>query len=736
MRNPVAALAAILFAAGCAETPTPPVATPKPTTPPVAEVPKAPADPWKGRTDLYSIPSLTPTTQVSLGQVERFTLPNGLSVLVVPRNNVPSIEYFLAVKAGGDNDPLAQVGVSQFTASMLRKGTAKRSADQIADAIDSIGGDLDASAGDDSTTIGCHARSKDATVCLDLLADVIEHPSFPEAEMTDVRNQLNAVVDQERDNPRALSAVHAANLYFGDDDIRGRPMSKRSIAAIDRKALIAFHKTWYAPNNALLAVSGDVDPKQLKAQLTKAFADWKKRPVPARVARKLPEARTKLAVRLVDKPDATQAQIILMGPGLAHAAPDYYANGLMNYTLGGGVFSSRLMKTVRSEGGKTYGVSSQFASGIDPGHFSVRTFTRTSETAATLQLVLDEIAKMRAGGPTQGELDAAKGHVIGGYGLHLETPSDVASALVGAELDGLDPKYVEEYPKRAEAVTVADAAKAAAAHLAPDTLVILGKADEIKPQLEKAGYPVEEVISYTDPVSAAERKADADDKAHAKAPSAKELAAGKKLLGLALNAKGSAALGKAKQITFHGKGTLTMQGQSLPVAIDQIVVPGHGLREEMEMGPMKIVKVLADGKGFMKQGDQVADMPPPIVEQAKKGLWRNADLILKNASDPGAVVRGLGSVTDGGATFDGLEVVAPDGEITRLLLDPKTHLIARLSYQHDQDRAEQEYTNYQPAAGVAIARSVKVAVGDKMKLELAYEKVEVAAAVSPSVFAR
>ena len=143
----------------------------------------------------------------------------------------------------------------------------------------------------------------------------------------------------------------------------------------------------------------------------------------------------------------------MIGPGIRHADPSFYAVRLMNYALGGGGFSSRLMKVVRSEGGKTYGVRSSFAAGRDAGPFEASTFTRNAETAATLKLVLDEIAKMRAGGPTEEELKAAKSNLIGGYGLRLETGADLAEALIGAEIDGLDNKYVVEYPARLEAVT-------------------------------------------------------------------------------------------------------------------------------------------------------------------------------------------------------------------------------------------------------------------------------------------
>src|SRR5688572_28684295 len=168
--------------------------------------------------------------------------------------------------------------------------------------------------------------------------------------------------------------------------------------------------------------------------------------------------------------------MVLAGPGISRTSPDLYAVKIMNWALGGGGFSSRLMKVVRSEGGKTYGARSSFETRRQPGPFSASTFTRNAETVSTLKLVMGEIERMRNGGPTADELTAAQGNLIGGYGLKLETGQDLARELVTAELDGLDQKFVESYPSRLQAVKLADAARVAKSYLTPTTLVVVGKA--------------------------------------------------------------------------------------------------------------------------------------------------------------------------------------------------------------------------------------------------------------------
>ena len=502
---------ALLCAAGCAHKPvvtTAPAAAPAPVVvTPAAAADKAPdVDPWAAQTDLITAPAVSPSTKVDIGQVARGVLPNGLRTLVVARHAVPMVDVTLAIEAGRTADPVGQSGLAQFTASMLRKGTAARSADQIAEAIDFVGGDLDASSDEEGTFVSCHARARDLALCLDLVADVAERPTFPEAEMAEIRDQLQSQVEGAKDSPPSLASLHARNVYFGDADSRGRPVSEASLAKIDRAALVAFHKARYAPNASILAISGDVDEKTLKGQLARAFGGWKKHAVPKRAEPVLPDGK-ELRVRLVDKPDATQSAIVLVGPGIAHAAPDFYAVRLMNFAFGGGGFSSRLMKVVRSDGAKTYGARAAFEARRQRGLFSMSTLTRNTETVATIKLLLGEMDKMRAGGPTDDELAAARGNLIGGYGMRLETASDVAESLLVAALDGLDPDYVERVPERLAKVTREEAAAAAAAHLSATALVVVGKAAEVKPLLEAAGYKVTDVTPYTAPVSPAERAA-------------------------------------------------------------------------------------------------------------------------------------------------------------------------------------------------------------------------------------
>ena len=694
-------------------------------------------DPWAGRTDLFLPPNLTPTTKVNVGQLIRSTTTNGMLLITVPRHAVPSVDVTLAVRVPDTAEPIDKTGLAQFVATMLRKGTQKRTADQISDAIDFVGGSLGAQAAGGGIYLSCHARSRDLSLCLDLLSDVAMNATFPDSEMGEAKDELLTTVNGVKDNPQALASWHAANVFYGDDDPRGRPMSKKSIEAITRPDLVGFRDKWFAPNNTILAVSGDVDERALKGMLAKTFGPWKKHEVPPVTdppPRPLATPTKSIPVRLVDKPDATQASLLVLGPGIRHADPQFYAVRLMNYTLGGGAFSSRLMKVVRSEGGKTYGASSRFDAGRDAGPFEASTFTRNAEAAATLKLVLGEIGKMRASGPSEEELKAAKNNLIGGYGLRLETGSDLAEELIGAEIDGLDNKYVVDYPARLDAVTVREAATAAAQHLDPRAIVVVGKAAEVGPLLKKAGFAKIEVLNYLDPVSGAERRAVQAQRSQTAEVLPAEAMEGRRLLQLALSARGGqAALAKVQTLAMTGKGMLSMQGQQVPVSVEVKEIRGKAMREDIDMGGMQIRQVMANGKAYIQQGEMRKDMPPEMKLEMEKSQFRDPNFILLNATMPGAKVRGVTPTAEGGVSYDTMEIISPDGDVYKLLLDPKTHQVARMEYAAEQKEVHDTLGDYRVVDGVSFPFKFKHEAGGQ-EVDIQYDKVTVNPKLSADLF--
>jgi len=468
---------------------------------------KPPAEYWAGRTDLFRAPAPPKPAELALPPVQRFTLKNGLQVIVVSRKELPVVSFGIAVQAGGYDEDHDTLGVSDFVAAMLRRGTKTRSADDISHAIDFVGGTLDAQATNESTTAACSALSKDAKLCLDLLSDMLLHPAFPESEMGEVRDEMLAAVAARFDNPHELANAHFANLMFGEKHPDGWELAADDVRKITRARLETFWRTFYHPNRAILAVAGDVDVAKLRAGVEKAFGAWTRATVPARPAWTIPElAATR--IMLVDRPDSTQATIVLGHQGIKHSDPRWYAATLMNYVLGGSDFASRLMTEVRAKRGLTYGIGSSFGSTLYEGTFRVAGSTKSESTWEALLASVNEIRRMKAEGPTAAELEKAKGYYAGSYPFKLQTAAGVAQALVAAELHGLGAAYVRELPLRLAAVDLAAAKAAAAELLHPDTMqvVIVGKAAAIEPQIKDKGIAYEK-IHFKDPISSAAREA-------------------------------------------------------------------------------------------------------------------------------------------------------------------------------------------------------------------------------------
>jgi len=204
----------------------------------------------------------------------------------------------------------------------------------------------------------------------------------------------------------------------------------------------------------------------------------------------------------VDRPDLTQATLVFGHRGIRHADPRWYAVTLMNYVLGGSDFSSRLMTEVRAKRGLTYGIGSTFGASLYEGAFRVSGSTKNESVWEALVASVDEIRRMKAGGPTAVELAKAKGYYAGSYPFSLQTAAGVAASIVGAELQDLGIPYVRELPLRLAAVDEAQAKQAAQDFLLPDTMlvVIVGKADAIEPQIAKSGIRYER-INFKDPIS-------------------------------------------------------------------------------------------------------------------------------------------------------------------------------------------------------------------------------------------
>lgn len=417
------------------------------------------------------------------------TLPNGLSVVTATRKDLPLVAVRLVLQSGAARDPKGKEGVASLTGSVLRRGTKERSGDQIDDGIESIGGLLGVDVGAESTSIAVTVPSEHVATALEIVADLARAPSFPKKQVDQSRRQVLAHLQNELDDPSALADRALVEYFYGKNHPFGHPIEGRtaSVKTLERADVVAFHKATYTPAGAMLIFVGDMDPAQAKALATKFFADWKGKALEP-LALEAPAAPNGFDVLLVDKADATQAQVRAVVPGLARKDPAYYPATVANTIVGGG-FTSRLVDEVRVNRGLSYSVGTRLVAMREFGAISFSTFTKTETVREILDVSFGVMDAFREKGPTADEVEKARRYVIGLYPGRVESIDHFAEALASARLTGIPFTEIAEYRGKVASV-VPDAASVVARRWPSKQgakVVVVGAASKIRPQLEGLG---------------------------------------------------------------------------------------------------------------------------------------------------------------------------------------------------------------------------------------------------------
>jgi predicted Zn-dependent peptidase len=416
-------------------------------------------------------------------------LPNGLKVFVIEDDRKPTITLRLVIKAGDalDGD---KSGTAGFVASLLNRGTATRDALAFAKAVDSIGATLEASAGPDAISVSTNGLTKITDPLLELFADAVIHPVFAEEEFAKAQKRTYSSLTAQKKEPRALVGKLMSATLFGEHPY-GKFTTPESVKAITRDDLVAFHKTWFAPNTASLAIVGDVKAADILPKIEKALGGWERKDVPV-IKKAGVKPVTGLTIHLLDLPGSVQSNVIVCRNAPSRRdAIDLPEVNVMNSILGGG-FSGRLFQNLREKHGYTYGSSSAFGYNKEAGYFQATAETRNDVTAAGITEILGEINRIMTEPVAELELELQRQYNIGNYLLSLESAGRVASRVQDIDLYGLAPDFYKTYAKRMAAVTPAKVKELAEKYLSTkDTaIVVVGDAKQIRASLEKIGTVV------------------------------------------------------------------------------------------------------------------------------------------------------------------------------------------------------------------------------------------------------
>lgn len=446
-------------------------------------------------------PAPMPASTVQLGEHTTAVLPNGLRLIVVEDHKLPLV----SVQIRFDVPPILQgdkVGFVDLMGELLATGTPSRTKVDIDQGIDELGASLYAS----NEGAYASALKRNLGPLLEIMADVVQNPSFPEEELEKARLRARSAVQQRHDDPEAIAEVAGRAVTFGGSHPYGEVMTEASIAKITRASVWAYHRYFFRPENAYLVFVGDVTAKEAKDLAKGHFGKWA--PPLAEVGKdefqritiegmgllqalKTPVVpRDERRVFVVDRPGATQSVIRVCFP-LNLAPKDLRTTQaqVMNTMLGGGVFNARLMQNLREKRGFTYGCYSTLDVDRFNSSFVASTNVRTAVTDSAVNEILREIDRMRYEPVTRDELDLAKQFMMGSFGRSLEDPRTVARFALNTHLNGLAPDHYRDHLKRLEAVTAQQVMDAATAFLYPDeaSIVVVGDLELIEEGLEHLG---------------------------------------------------------------------------------------------------------------------------------------------------------------------------------------------------------------------------------------------------------
>lgn len=512
-------------------------------------------------------PPPLPARPLKLPTSTETTLPNGLVVVVVEDPRLPLVSYRLALRTGDANDPRELPGLTDMLTGLLSEGTESRTSREIADEVARLGATLQAGANSDYTTVAASSLSTFSENILELMADIVLRPVFPENEVELAKQNTKESLKQQRAQPSFLASEMVARVMFGEHPYAVTAPTPESIDATTRDRLVEFHRSQFVANNAVLVVAGDVERDSILRQIEGLFENWRPGDIVANDFAEPPQ-RASRAAYVVDRPGSAQANIVIANSGITRTSPDYFPMLLMHTVLGANA-SSRLFMNLREEKGYTYGAYSSLDARRAAGTFRATAEVRTPVTGDSLKEFFYELNRIRNEPVSEKEIADAKSYLTGVFPIRLETQEGLIDQLVQIKMFGLPNNYLELYRNQIQAVTIEQIQDVARRYLNPKeaAIIIVGDGAQLKDQ----------ITPYTDDIEFYNT-------------------AGKK------KTKSTASLDSAMAAAITGNWSLqidTPLGQSIPATMT-VALSNKGLSGEVEseMGNGQLVSATFDGETF------------------------------------------------------------------------------------------------------------------------------------------
>ncbi len=569
--------------------------------------------PW----EKIKIPALH---EIRMPDYERVELDNGMVLYLAEDHELPLVNMRATIDVGSIYEPADKVGLAAMTGTVMRSGgTETHDGDEIDEMVEARGMSVETWIGQTDGGARVSALTEDTQLGLDLLADILRHPAFPEDKIKLAKEQQKASISRRNDDPMTIARREAMVAVFGKDHPLARYPEYATIAAVTRQDMIDFHDTWFHPDRMYMVVTGDFETAAMIDMIKSAFAGWEKATTPLPPDPEIPDLpRT---VNIVDKDDLTQTTIIMGHKGIRADSPWYAGVMVGNRILGGG-FATRLFNEIRSRQGLAYSVGSSPGTGFRyPGLFMAFCMTKSGTSQKAAEGVLAEIKRMTTEPVTQEELEQAKDGILNSEVFKFDTKEEILGRMVMFERYGYPADFLKQYQQQVRDMTVDQVLEACKEVWHPDRMTILAVGDYQDWDGDFSEFGPVNMVDITIPEPALE------------IPEAtpESLARGKQLMEAAREAAGGKALFDGlKSYSSKSKLSATIQGMDLTFNIEKTVVYPDKAYSVQKTPFGTMTSVLAGDKGWASgpMGDK--DLEGKDLEQAREELLTDTIGVFKN----------------------------------------------------------------------------------------------------------
>ena len=418
---------------------------------------------------------MKPNAMPGPDDITRVVLDNGLVLLVRENHAAPVVVLEGQFPGGAVHEPADKAGLAGFVAAMLTRGSAAYDFDAFNETIEGVGAHLGAGATDHATAVSGTSLSEDFPTLLQVLADAVQRPTFPEAHLPRVRNQKLVQIQERDEDTESMAMLRFNAAIFGDHPYGRSSLGyANTVPAITRADLLAFHQTRYTPQGAVLSIVGDVSTDAVVAEVARQWRDWQGPPPD----RGIPPfaAPTAAYTQRLDLPGKTQADLVVGGLAVARSHPDFFAIRVANTILGRFGMMGRLGDVVREEMGLAYYVYSTQEAGSHTGVWYAAAGVNPAHVEQAIAAIRDEFDRLCDEPVDDEELADTQAYLTGVLPQTLETNDGDASTLLNMEWHNLGLDYLQQYNDLVYAITPADVQAVAQRYLRPDAhaLVVAG----------------------------------------------------------------------------------------------------------------------------------------------------------------------------------------------------------------------------------------------------------------------